>query len=566
MDESIATPPVLSTPAAHVFEVDLGYASSKERHRLSPEELNIRYEIHRTIAELKRGRWKRIALQFPDEMLSDAPAVSERLSQGLKEADDSNPEEISGLVAPPADNAQHTRAYPKVFILADTSYGACCVDEVAAEHVNAEVVVHYGRACLSPTARLPVIHIFTRQPLVISAVVDTFESIYLDHNRQVILMSDVTYSHHLDQLHGELKDRGYNSIFTPRIVHDPSSPIPNRTVPELVVKDPSTLSEWDLFHVSDPAQSLLLTLSSRVSNILVYPTAKSSNDQAIAAIPVSTSLALRRRYALVTSVSTAAIFGILINTLSVKNYLHIVEHVKSKISAAGKKSYMFVVGKVNAAKVANFSEVGAWVVIGCWESSLIDSRDFWKPVLTPFELEIALEGDDKRVWTGEWNGDFQRLLEGIEGKTNATILSKHPSNESDGNVNFEDESAPPEFDLRNGRYITDTRPMRKANLNSMQVSNEANSKETISSLARRANGDLAVIGKQISPGADFLRSKRTWAGLGSDFDITYDRSDITEGALMEEGLNGIARGYADETQSAKMSTSAAQSAAQSGSM
>jgi diphthamide biosynthesis enzyme Dph1/Dph2-like protein len=24
------------------------------------------------------------------------------------------------------------------------------VDEVAAEHINADVVVHYGRACLSP--------------------------------------------------------------------------------------------------------------------------------------------------------------------------------------------------------------------------------------------------------------------------------------------------------------------------------------------------------------------------------------------------------------------------------
>lgn len=27
---------------------------------------------------------------------------------------------------------------------------SCCVDEVAAEHINADVVVHYGRACLSP--------------------------------------------------------------------------------------------------------------------------------------------------------------------------------------------------------------------------------------------------------------------------------------------------------------------------------------------------------------------------------------------------------------------------------
>jgi diphthamide biosynthesis protein 2 len=27
--------------------------------------------------------------------------------------------------------------------------GSCCVDEVAAQHVDAHAVVHYGRACMS---------------------------------------------------------------------------------------------------------------------------------------------------------------------------------------------------------------------------------------------------------------------------------------------------------------------------------------------------------------------------------------------------------------------------------
>ena len=26
---------------------------------------------------------------------------------------------------------------------------SCCIDEVAAEHVNADLIIHYGRACLS---------------------------------------------------------------------------------------------------------------------------------------------------------------------------------------------------------------------------------------------------------------------------------------------------------------------------------------------------------------------------------------------------------------------------------
>jgi diphthamide biosynthesis protein 2 len=38
---------------------------------------------------------------------------------------------------------------PVMTILADTAYGQCCVDEVAAEHFSADCLVHYGPACLS---------------------------------------------------------------------------------------------------------------------------------------------------------------------------------------------------------------------------------------------------------------------------------------------------------------------------------------------------------------------------------------------------------------------------------
>src|SRR6202000_1650150 len=77
----------------------------------------------------------------------------------------------------------------RLFILADTSYGACCVDEVAAEHVDADVVVHYGRSCLSPTARLPVIYVFTTRPLDMISTVEAFKSTYPDLQQKVVIMA-----------------------------------------------------------------------------------------------------------------------------------------------------------------------------------------------------------------------------------------------------------------------------------------------------------------------------------------------------------------------------------------
>lgn len=83
------------------------------------------YEISRTIHTIDSFNYSSIALQFPDEMLCHAPIVASLLEK-------------------------RSSRQIHVYILADTSYGSCCVDEVAAEHVMADLIVHYGRACLSP--------------------------------------------------------------------------------------------------------------------------------------------------------------------------------------------------------------------------------------------------------------------------------------------------------------------------------------------------------------------------------------------------------------------------------
>jgi len=47
------------------------------------------------------------------------------------------------------------------------------------------------------------------------------------------------------------------------------------------------------------------------------------------------------------------------------------------------------VGKLNVPKMANFLEIDLFVLVACPENSLVDSQDFYKPVVTPFEMEIA---------------------------------------------------------------------------------------------------------------------------------------------------------------------------------
>jgi diphthamide biosynthesis protein 2 len=560
---ALNTAPVLSTPDTHIFEDPTPVVDPSSLPRLSDEQVALTYEIERTVREIKEGRWRRIALQFPDHMLTDAPRVYERLRQGLKAAKISqngvqeksaqssrvDAEEDINAKLGKTSISEESDAEERLFIMGDTSYGACCVDEVAAEHVDADVVVHYGRSCLSPPSRLPVIYVFTERPLDLEHLMATFRETYLGLEAKVVLMADIPYSHCITPLHTRLQEAGYTNVHATSIVHDPSSPLPNRTIPQDAAERPDALREYALFHISDPPTSLLLTLSSRVGSVHIYST--NTISPTVDSADRSTAMSLRRRYALLTSLSTTPVFGILINTLSVKNYMHILAHVQRQITAAGKKYYTFVVGKVNAAKVANFSEVGGWVVIGCWESSLIESKDFWRPMITPWELGIALQGDEERVWTGAWEADFEHVLKQgeeapKEDKTNGSMTAVDEEQvNGDADYDSEEESAPPEFDLRTGRYVSHSRPMRSTTTvkESPQIQNGQSTPASMA-LAKRVNGDIAAIGGVASPGAEYLRSNRTWQGLGTDYQGEEEEGRANgHAAKMEEGRSGIARGY-----------------------
>lgn len=517
MSADLTAPPVLSTPDDNIFPAS---PPPEVKSSLSEVELRDVYEIDRTITELQAGKWSRIALQFPDHMLVDAPKVAEILEIDLT----------------PKDN---TPLRPRIAILADTSYSACCVDEVAAEHSDSEVVVHYGRTCLSPTSRLPAIYIYTRHKLDLDKVVTAFGKEFAEKNSKVVLVADLTYQNHIPGLHERLQEAGYTNVVATKAARDPSAVIPNRIVESSISTE--ELCTYCLFHISDPPMSLLLALQSRFTSLHVLPTTSSSLS--IDNPTIRAGALLRRRFAKVLTLATAGVIGILVNTLSVSNYMASIRVLRKKIDQAGKKSYTIVVGKLNPAKLANFAEIEGWVVVGCWESGLIEDDDaYWRPVITPFEMEVALMREEERVWGSEWWGGIEKLS--LEDEP---AFQPQPGGEPFQAANSTDtepdgdESLPPEFDLRTGRLVSHSRPMRVAPVMALSertttsVGN-CDSPNPEASLIKRTVGELANVNGVVSPGAEFLRSQRTWQGLGSDFD--KDAS-----TLIEEGRSGVARGY-----------------------
>ena len=62
------------------------------------------------------------------------------------------------------------------------------------------------------------------------------------------------------------------------------------------------------------------------------------------------------------------------------------------------------------AKLANFAEIDVYVLVACPENTLVDSSEFYRPIITPYELEVAC--NQAQQWTGDYYTDFRELLPG----------------------------------------------------------------------------------------------------------------------------------------------------------
>lgn len=129
---------------------------------------------------------------------------------------------------------------------------------------------------------------------------------------------------------------------------------------------------------------------------------------------------------MVEKAKSAQTVGILLGTLGVSKYMDVLQAVKSLCDIAEKQYYTFLMGKVNPAKLANFTEVDIYVLIACPENSMVseqyylfsfstthqlDSSEFFKPVVTPFELELACASN--RSWTGRYTFEFDQIIESM---------------------------------------------------------------------------------------------------------------------------------------------------------
>jgi diphthamide biosynthesis protein 2 len=453
------------------------------------------YKVIWTARMLLTRESRRIALQFPDYLLPDSFFVCAALEKALE------------LLAA----TKSLNEAPLVFILGDTSYGECCVDEVAAQHLMADVVVHYGNACLSPTRTLPVLYVFPclrRHPGHQDSVLSVAQSIIsrvediVDRSpltERVVVLYDIEmygcprcipFPLELELAISTSETKPPKPVivaqprFNPSLIVQPlpdsedldaeaaqshivenepcraqassggsscPSPCSTRRTTLLRPKETDFASdETEECHTGkqDDAEELVheafetsvgpLSISmpviggngqdvhdvsgqnfTQVEHSTAYlwlSSGKPSNgssaqlrnavmmlggtshagfycwngepDSRIESVDESRLLA--RRYHLIQKAKEAERIGIVAGTLGVSGNLAVIERCKRIVEQADKCWYSFIVGKPSPSKLGNFAEIDVFVLVACPQNALLDSKEFLRPIITPFELEVAM--------------------------------------------------------------------------------------------------------------------------------------------------------------------------------
>lgn len=439
-------------------------------------------------------------LQFPDELLHDSVRIYRSLKNKVGNKD--------------------------LYILADTSYGSCCVDEVASQHVDATAIIHYGHACVSQTYRLPVMYIFGKKPINIDDCLEKLLSMVSEPQDCVfVVRHDVAYAHAAVKLVDKLRQTLNTDVKYSEVPSKLYPENPDPTVSKLSdgisrvhinpTDEPQSSdggpSKSTIFYIGGESLGLTnLLITHSFCDVISYdPESKSTRVESS-----RTNRLLMRRYAVVQKARDADIFGILVGTLGVASYLPLIKRIRANLKRAHKKSYTISVGKLNPAKLANFLEVECFVLVACPENSLIDAKDFLRPIVTPYELEIALQAEQS--WTGRYVLDFEKLLaeqdrfEVPDGGSEQTVGDDQPV-----------------FSLITGKYRHAKR--YGDTLSNTDIDSQA--------LAVR-NGDSSIARVPDRAAGSFLQT-RTYRGL--DMRVGEDSPSV-----LEQGRVGIASGYTDD--------------------
>lgn len=522
------------------------------------------FNLERVSALLVQHEFKRIVLQFPDEHAAECVGVYDWLVTDVE----------SRVSKDRADEIE-------VYIAADSTYGSS-VDDISAEHVDGDVLVYFG-SDLSSSGAMPVMVVPRAIPVDMDACA-TAISLQLSQwrsdgdNEGRMLRVVVTYEpgcaagvpavvQMLRERHGEwaeftcarlpgcadlerwAPDNGTGSTGAD-MAHLGGLEVLPETLSTSTSSSSSSSSDAEssmaIVYIGDKVEQLdSVALQTGQVSILHY----SNASKVCRAMRGEDSRSFRERFGGVARVEQSKVVGIIVGSMGLtgESTRGIVARLQTLCEAAGRKTYVFIMGRLNEAKLCNFPEIQVFCLVSNEDTSVIAPKTFPVPVITPWELELGLGAREwgssyvsrpTAIFSGAGEGQEEEELErAIERVRKARIDNAYLSDEDEDG----DDSGGGGGEGRLGedeQYQEEEGDIGEISSRPGRGEQQQAQAQSDSQLVRVEKKEGRLVEFK-SAAADFF-ADRKWQGLSA---LVSEEEEASLEIL--EGQSGIASGYGD---------------------
>ena len=325
---------------------------------------NYSFEVHKTVWRLRQAKTKSLALQFPEGLLLFATTLADIFQT-------------------------HCPTIENVVILGDVTYGACCVDDYTAASLGCDFLVHYGHSCLVPVdvTGVPCLYVFVDIAFDVGHLVDCVGTNF-PKGSLLVLAGTIQFASAIQDVRSKLLQE-YPEILIPQC--KPLSPgeVLGCTAPTLGAATGSEKLPDAIVFVADGRFHLeaIMIANPTIPAFRYDPYKRILTREEYA----HGEMRLVRKN-MVERARMAKRWGIVLGTLGRQGNPAILEHLEKRLQERGKEFVVFLISEMNPQKMALLKDADAFAQIACPRLSIDWGEDFQKPVLTPYEAEVALGG------------------------------------------------------------------------------------------------------------------------------------------------------------------------------
>lgn len=273
-------------------------------------------------------------------------------------------------------------------IMGDVTYGACCVDDLTAIALGADLLVHYGHSCLIPvdqTAGIKVLYVFVDIKIDAAHFIESVK-----HNfsveKKLAFVSTIQFVATLHAAAKELRIAGYD-ITVPQ--SKPLSPgeILGCTAPRMPENTCIIYLGDGRFHLE--------------AAMIANPTAeayKYDPYEKKLTREYYEHLEMRKaRFDAIERSKSATTFGLILGTLGRQGSPKVMEYLEQRLKSCGKEAVVILLSEIFPDKLKMFTNIDAFVQVACPRLSIDWGTAFEKPLLTPYEMSVVLNDVEWKV-------------------------------------------------------------------------------------------------------------------------------------------------------------------------